>query len=289
MSSLVVLAVTSGAYLVPQALEASAPSATPQFGGQASVPAPDWGSPGAVPGGGNLPPSYPVPGGLPGVGGTGLPGVGGTGLPGVGVPGVPGIGQPTVANARPADALVGWAEQVGTKVGIPVVAVQAYGYAELVTARTTPSCRLSWTTLAALGKVESNHGSYNGAVLRADGVAEPTIYGLPLDGQGGRQLIADTDRGVLDGDTTYDRAVGPMQFIPRTWQENAIDADRDGVANPNDIDDAALTAAAYLCKGGRDMSRSDSWWDAILTYNAVRPYAQKVFTAADDYGRRSRS
>ncbi|SDT76054.1 lytic transglycosylase domain-containing protein [Actinoplanes derwentensis] len=288
MAALVVTAVASGAYLVPKALEAApAPSVTPRFGesGQGAVP-PVLESAGGLPGAGGLPPSYPVPGLGTGLPGTGLPGVG---LPGVGVSGLPGYTQPTVAAVRPADALAGWAEQVGTKVGVPVVAVQAYGYAELVATQTTPTCRLSWTTLAAIGKVESSHGSYNGAVLRADGVAEPTIYGLPMDGKGGRRLIADTDRGALDGDTTFDRAIGPMQFLPATWQENAIDADRDGVANPNDIDDAALTAAVYLCKGGRDMSRADSWWEAILSYNAVQPHAQKVFTTADEYGRRSQS
>lgn len=194
-----------------------------------------------------------------------------------------------VTGGRPADALASWATQIGTKVGIPVVAVQAYGYAELVVAKTTPSCHLSWTTLAALAKVESDHGAFNGAVLGVDGVASPTIYGLPLNGQGGRQMIADTDRGQLDGDASFDRAIGPMQFIPSTWKENAVDADRDGVTNPNDIDDAALTAAVYLCKGGRDLAKAESWWDAILSYNAVRPYAQRVFQYADDYGRRSQS
>ncbi|GAA4931953.1 lytic murein transglycosylase [Actinoplanes utahensis] len=285
VAGLVVGAGTAGVYLVPKALEAApAPSATPNFGSApVSVPPPVWGSAGApgAPGAPGLgvsgPPSYPVPGAT--IGG-GLPGVTtGTGLPGV--------TQPATTGIRPADALASWASQVGTQVGIPVVAVQAYGYAELVTARTTPGCHLNWTTLAAIGQVESAHGSHNGAVLGADGVAEPKIYGLPLDGRGGRQLIADTDRGVLDQDTTYDRAIGPMQFIPATWQESAIDADRNGVTDPNDIDDAAMTAAAYLCKGGRDLARADSWWDAILSYNAVRPYAEKVFTTADEYGRRS--
>ncbi|MEV4274320.1 lytic murein transglycosylase [Actinoplanes xinjiangensis] len=289
VATLVVLAGSFGAYLVPQALEATpAPSATPTFGAdpQGSVPPAVGASPGN---GAGLPGAGTVPG-LPGT--TGLPGLpGATGLPGVpGSTGLPGVlpTQPAVNAARPADALAAWAEQAGTRVGIPVVAVQAYGYAELVLAQTNPGCRLEWTTLAAIGKVESSHGSFNGAVLGADGVAQPTILGLPLDGQGGRQMIADTDRGALDQDTTYDRAIGPMQFIPATWKETAVDADRDGVANPNDIDDAALTAATYLCKGSRDLSKPDSWWDAILSYNAVRPYAQKVFATAQDYGMRSR-
>jgi membrane-bound lytic murein transglycosylase B len=193
-----------------------------------------------------------------------------------------------VAGQRPADALAGWAQGVGTRVAIPVVAVQAYGYAELVAARTAPNCHLSWTTIAAIAKVESAHGSANGAVLGADGSVQPPILGLPLDGKGGRQLIRDTDQGAVDADTTYDRAVGPLQFIPATWNEMKVDADNSGSTDPNDIDDASLAAALYLCKGGRDLSRADAWWDAILSYNAVRPYAQKVFDAANEYGQRSR-
>ncbi|MBB2945915.1 hypothetical protein FB565_005673 [Actinoplanes lutulentus] len=297
--ALVVLAGTSGAYLVPKALDAApAPSATPTFGGEAAAAA--SAAPGGLPGDPaagltGLPTGLPtdlstglptgVTTGVPTVGATGLPGI--TGLP-TGLPTGLSTTQPAVGGARPADALASWATQVGTQVGIPVVAVQAYGYAELVTAKTTPACHLSWTTLAAIAKVESEHGSHNGAVLGVDGVSTPTIYGLQLDGKGGRMLITDTDQGQLDGDPTFDRAIGPMQFIPATWKESAVDADNDGVKNPNDIDDAAMTAAVYLCKGGRDLTKAESWWDAILSYNAVRPYAQKVFQFADDYGRRSR-
>jgi membrane-bound lytic murein transglycosylase B len=79
-----------------------------------------------------------------------------------------------------------------------------------------------------------------------------------------------------------------MQFIPATWKEMQVDADNSGFADPNDIDDAALAAALYLCRGGRDLSKADAWWEAILSYNAVQPYARKVFEAADEYGKRSR-
>lgn len=258
---LVAAAGTAGAYLVPKALRTdAAPGATTQGGAAASAP------PASLPAGGL--PTASAPAGAPGFPATG------------------GAAQPN--GVRPADALAGWAEQVGTKVGIPVIAVEAYGYAELVVGRTTPACHLSWTTIAAIAKVESAHGSAHGSVLGADGSVQPPVYGLPLDGKGGRQLVRDTDRGAMDGDLTYDRAVGPLQFIPSTWNSYKVDADNNGVADPNDIDDASLTAAVYLCQNGRDMSKADSWWDAILSYNAVQPYAQNVFDAANDYGQRSR-
>ena len=252
---LLAVAGATGAYLVPQALRGkpvSAPTATvPPAGAAPNLPLPSAASAGAPTASGN--PALPLP-----------------------------------TSGRPAEALAGWAEQVGIRVGIPVVAVEAYGYAELVTDRSTPGCHLSWTTIAALGQVESAHGSAGGSVLGADGVVRPPIYGLPLDGKGGRELIRDTDQGTIDNDTTYDRAVGPLQFIPSAWRENAVDANNDGVPDPNDIDDASLTAASYLCKGGRDLSRPDAWWAAILSYNEVRPYAQKVFDTADQYGQLSR-
>jgi hypothetical protein len=258
---------TAGAYLVPHALKAApSPSATPGFpldaaAGVPSVSAPTAGAPrGSV----SAAPAVPAIGGSSAA------------------------TAPAVAGGRPADALAGWAQQVGTRVGIPVVAVQAYGYAELVVARQTPNCHLSWTTIAAIGEVESAHGSYNGAVLGADGSVQPPIRGLPLDGKGGRQLIRDTDQGTIDGDPIYDRAVGPLQFIPSTWKQYAVDADNNGAADPNDIDDASLTAAVYLCSNGRDLSKADAWWDAILSYNAIRPYAQRVFDVANSYGQRSR-
>jgi membrane-bound lytic murein transglycosylase B len=218
--------------------------------------------------------------------------LGPTGIPTSGFPTAPGTATPTtttgVTGGRPADVLAGWATQTAAKVDIPWVAMQAYGYAELVLATTHPNCQLRWTTLAAIGKVESNHGRHN-ATLGTDGQSAPRILGPALDGTNNTQKILDTDDGVLDGDITYDRAVGPMQFIPSTWRQHEIDADNDGIKDPNDIDDATLAAGNYLCAGTRNLSTADDWWNAILSYNDVSPYAQAVFDAANDYGAKSRT
>lgn len=219
------------------------------------------------------PPALNLPGGVP------------TAPPAVAPSGPPETEQP----GGRAEALRTWAEPMSTRTGIPVIALQAYGYAELVLARTNPGCRLSWTTLAAIGRVESNHGRAGGARLLADGRALPPIIGAPLDGAPGRELIPDTDNGALDGDPEYDRAVGPMQFIPQTWRREAVDATGDRVADIHNINDAALAAANYLCRHGGDLSTPQGWWRAVLAYNNVQSYAEAVFEAADDYGRRSRT
>ncbi|MFY1704524.1 lytic murein transglycosylase [Micromonospora sp. WMMA1923] len=279
----------AGALLVPAATRDARPVAA-----DVSVdPTGGWpGLPGAtaVP---TAPGGTPLPG-LPGAtAGPGLPGAG-PGLPGV-TPGPDGVlpsgpAAGPVATGRPADALTAWAQTTGAKVGISPVAMQAYGYAELVLAETERGCGLSWTTLAAIGFVESRHGQANGATLKSNGRAEdPVIIGLPLDGNGGRMRIADTDQGQLDGDTTYDRAVGPMQFIPTTWEEIGADADNDGVKDPHNLHDAALAAGRYLCKGGRNLTIPGDWWEAILSYNDVRRYAQDVFDTANRYGQASRT
>jgi len=174
-------------------------------------------------------------------------------------------------------------------VGIPETALKAYGYATLRVAADVPTCHLSWTTLAAIGEVESGHGQANHATLASDGFALPPIIGAALDGHDGRQLLPDTDAGRWDGDKAFDHAVGPMQFVPQTWQQYAIDADQDGQADPNDLNDAALAAGRYLCAGGKDLATGGGWWAAVLSYNELQEYAKAVFTAADDYGRRSRA
>ncbi|MET8230898.1 lytic murein transglycosylase [Micromonospora sp. NPDC005298] len=271
--ALVAATAAAGALLVPATVRAPRPVAADSSETPTAAPPPL-----GLPSGG-LPTALPS-GGVPTGGPTG-------GFPTGGFPTGPVV--PPVVGGRPSDALASWAQQVGARVGVPPVAMQAYGYAELVLAQTNRSCALSWTTLAAIGQVESGHGSANDARLGQDGRALPEIIGEPLDGNGGRMRIIDTDRGALDKDATFDHAIGPMQFIPTTWQEIGADADNDGRKDPHDLDDAALAAANYLCKGGRNLSIPGDWWNAILSYNDVRRYAQDVFDTANRYGRASRT
>jgi membrane-bound lytic murein transglycosylase B len=77
-----------------------------------------------------------------------------------------------------------------------------------------------------------------------------------------------------------------MQFIPSTWRTWQVDGDGDGVADPNDVDDAALAAARYLCQSG-DLMVGDTWSRAILSYNYSTDYVLNVYTAADTYADRT--
>ena len=69
-----------------------------------------------------------------------------------------------------------------------------------------------WYVLAAVGKVESDHGANMG----------PSSAG----------------------------AMGPMQFLPSTWKTSGVDGDGDGEANIMDPEDAIPAAARYLRDGG---------------------------------------
>ena len=168
--------------------------------------------------------------------------------------------------------------------GIPASALAAYRRAETLLAQADASCNLPWNLVAAIGRVESNHGRVNGNALDADGVAQPGIYGIALDGRDGVARIMDTDGGALDNDSVYDRAVGPMQFIPGTWSSVGVDADNDGTKNPQDIDDAAAAAGIYLCAGAGDLSTAADAAEAVKRYNRSDSYVDLVLRISSAYG-----
>ncbi len=207
-------------------------------------------------------------------------------LPAAVAPPGPGAAMPALeldAPGRGADQLAAWSQGLAATTGVPARALQAYGWAAAVTGGEDPGCRIGWTTLAGIGSVESRHGSYRGASLDADNRAVPPIRGLPLDGRPGLAEVADTDGGRLDGDPQLDRAVGPMQFIPGTWARWGADGDGDGVRDPDDLDDAALAAARYLCASGGDLATAQGWRRAVLTYNRSSAYVDDVLQRAAGY------
>jgi membrane-bound lytic murein transglycosylase B len=167
--------------------------------------------------------------------------------------------------------------------GIPAVALAAYQRAQTVINAADPSCHLPWELVAAIGRVESDHGRAGGNRLTNQGVATPGIYGLALDGSHGTTLIRDTDAGQYDHDTKYDRAVGPMQFIPSTWSIVGVDADNDGQRNPQDIYDASLASAVYLCSGSDDLSTDAGDRSAVFRYNHSQQYVDLVLAIMHAY------
>jgi hypothetical protein len=169
--------------------------------------------------------------------------------------------------------------------GIPAPALAAYRSAASLLGRADPGCHLDWSVLGAIGRVESDHARFGGNALDARGIARPGIIGIPLDGRPGTALIRDSDDGRWDRDTVYDRAVGPMQFIPGTWRSVGADGDGDGQRNPQSMADAATSAGVYLCSGPGDLRQPGALYDAIRRYNNSDSYARTVMAIADAYAR----
>ncbi len=167
--------------------------------------------------------------------------------------------------------------------GIPDAALAAYQRAETVINAADKSCNIPWQLIAAIGRVESDHGRANGNTLNDQGLATPGIFGIPLDGSNNTSVIRDTDAGQYDSDAKWDRAVGPMQFIPSTWSVVGVDGDNDGQRDPQDIDDAALATAVYLCSGDDDLSGDAGRRAAIFRYNHSQDYVDLVLSFMDAY------
>ena len=159
-----------------------------------------------------------------------------------------------------------WVARVAAKAGIPVPAMRAYARAQLARPQ---GCALGWTTLAGIGWVESQHGTLGGRVLGDDGRSSTPIVGPALSGG-------------------LDHAYGPMQFIPSTWARWASDGDGDGLADVDDLDDAAMTAMRYLCGTGQDLTTGAGWSQAVFAYNHSQAYVDQVRAAADTYAERTR-
>lgn len=197
----------------------------------------------------------------------------------------PGAGRATEARlvraqsapAPPADdqsAIPAPPQLTAGPLGMPGVMLEAYQRAARAVAISQPSCHLPWSVLAGIGRIESDHASQG----RVDALGNTLglILGPRLDGSAGMAAIPDTDHGLLDHDTVWDRAVGPMQFIPTSWRMW-------GNGNPSNIYDATLAAARYLCAGGRDLSDPIQLQAAVFGYNHSAAYVNLVLQWAHAY------
>ncbi|MGW4951499.1 C40 family peptidase [Streptomyces parvulus] len=168
---------------------------------------------------------------------------------------------------------------------IPPRMLTAYKKAGDQVGRHVPACRgMRWQVLAGIAKVESNHAV--GRTIGAGGDIRPKIYGVLLNGsgQGGNTTVfPDSDNGRWDGNASGERAVGPFQFLPSTWDGIGKDANSDGAADPHNADDAALGAAAYLCGDGRDLTKRPQLHAAVYQYNRSQEYVANVLGWIDQY------
>jgi len=162
---------------------------------------------------------------------------------------------------------------------IPLVALKAYLHADRMMAESTPGCGVGWNLLAGIGHIESTH-AFGGATDPLGNPVEP-IHGPTLDGSlPGNEVIVE---GEAEGRTVYARAMGPMQFLPTTWTLYTSDGDGDGRENPQNLFDASLAAARYLCDGGLNLRDRSQLITAVLRYNNSMSYTLNVLGWAAAY------
>jgi hypothetical protein len=159
--------------------------------------------------------------------------------------------------------------------GIPGVVLDAYEHAQAVLGADQPGCKLPWWLLAGIGKIESSQAE-NGEV-DANGTTLRPILGPELNGSHGFAALPAILGGEWTGDAVWQRAVGPMQFLPSTWLEWG------NGGNPNNVYDAAIAAGRYLCDGGRDLSVPAQQAAAVFSYNHSDSYVQIVLLWANAY------
>lgn len=151
---------------------------------------------------------------------------------------------------------------------IPAAALAAYQRAASVIDQAAPSCHLDWTLLAAIGYVDSANGTAGGRTLSETGEETPALFGPSLD-------TPDSDAGALDHDKVHDRAVGPLRLTPANWSVIGVDADGDGVRDPQDIDDASLALGVQLC-AQRDLSTAKGLRAGLWAVNPSKKFRISV-------------
>ena len=127
------------------------------------------------------------------------------------------------------------------------------------------TCSVDSHLVAAVARAASNHGDIDGHSFDDEANIVPPLFGQSGDGSlANLAVLPDTDGGVIDGDSQWDRPVGPFQLLPSSWLRYGFDANNDGVADPQNLWDAAGSAANFLCAMGAGSDGADR--EAIRNY-----------------------
>ncbi|HZT93550.1 MAG TPA: NlpC/P60 family protein [Gaiellaceae bacterium] len=120
-------------------------------------------------------------------------------------------------------------------------------------------------------------GPMSFAALRSIWQAAGSAYGIPWEVLAAINKV-ETNFGQNLGPSSAG-AVGWMQFMPSTWARWGMDANGDGIADPNNPTDAIFSAARYLagCGGQFDIKR------AVYCYNHSASYVNDVLGLAAVY------
>ena len=167
--------------------------------------------------------------------------------------------------------------------GVPA-APEAYRHAAALVDAADPACNVDWALVAAIGKVESNHGTYAGNGIDDLGTVRPGIYGLPLNGRNDTATIPTSTAAPWTA-THSGTARSARWSIPTTWASSASTATATAPRTRQNITDAATATAVYLCLGPGDLTQPSDPRSAVLRYNQSDAYVQQVVTIADSYCR----
>jgi cell wall-associated NlpC family hydrolase len=123
----------------------------------------------------------------------------------------------------------------------------------------------------------SQNGPMSFAALRSIWQAAGNTYGIPWEVLAAINKV-ETDFGQNLGPSSAG-AIGWMQFMPSTWARWGIDANGDGIADPDNPTDAIFSAAHYLAGCGGQFNISA----AVYCYNHATWYVNEVLGLAAMY------
>lgn len=174
---------------------------------------------------------------------------------------------PKVPEASEFDA---WASKTSQWLDVPLRAMVGYAKATTKLGKDVPGCHLSWVTLAAVGKVTTDHGRARGGQLGATGVLDKPLGTIEV-------------RDFYNKVVSTANAAGPMQLSPAIWGKYQASASG-GKPDVQNIDDAALTAGRALCADGHDLSQGQVWWNSVSTLQPAPLFLHRTLATVNVYG-----